>query len=142
MPSVERSAGAVVFRRVRGEIQYLLLHYEEGHWDFSKGHVEKGEKTEQTVRREIEEETGVRKIRFVPHFKETIRYFFWSRKRRILKFVVYLLAQTSQKKVILSHEHTGYLWLPASDAISQITFTTSRKVFEKAQKFLDSSGRL
>ena len=134
--AVERSAGAIVFRRASGKIYYLLLHYEEGHWDFPKGHVEKGEKTEQTVRREIEEETGIQTIRLIPEFKETIRYFFFSGKRRILKFVVYLLAQTSQKKVMLSHEHTNSLWLPASEAVPRITFATSRKVLEKADRFL------
>ncbi len=140
MPSVgnvERSAGAVVFHRAGRQICYLLLHYEEGHWDFPKGHIEKGEKTEQTVHREIEEETGIRSVRLIPNFKETIRYFFWSEKKRILKFVVYLLAQTSQKKVALSYEHQGYLWLPFPEALSQITFATSRKVLEKAHAFLE-----
>ena len=133
---VERSAGAIVFRRASGKIYYLLLHYGEGHWDFPKGHVERGEKTEETVRREIEEETEIRKIKFVPGFKETIRYFFFSGKRRILKFVVYLLAQTSQKEVMLSHEHTDSLWLSMPEALSQITFATSRKVLGKADRFL------
>lgn len=142
MPSVvERSAGAVVFRRVGGKIFYLLLHYGEGHWDFPKGHIEKGEKTEETVRREIEEETGIQKMQFVADFKETIRYFFWSGKRRILKFVVYLLAQTPQKEVVLSHEHIGYLWLPMPEALSRVTFATSRSVLEKAHKFLDAQPR-
>ena len=117
-------------------IYYLLLHYEEGHWDFPKGHIEKGEKTEQTIRREIEEETGIRNVRFVPEFQETVRYFFWSGKRRILKFVVYLLAETSERKVTLSHEHVGCLWLPVPGATSQITFATSRKILEKADTFL------
>ena len=35
----EKSCGAVVFKR-DGEVQYLLLHYEAGHWDYVKGQVE------------------------------------------------------------------------------------------------------
>ena len=139
MPSVERSAGAVVYHRAKKrEIYYLLLHYGQGHWDFPKGHVERGEKTEQTIRREIKEETGIRRIRFAPNFKETIRYLFWNHQKRILKFVVYLLAQTPHKKVSLSHEHSSYLWLSYPEALSQVTFDTSRNVLKKAQRFLET----
>ena len=55
----EKSCGAVIFR-VGNATKYLLLHYEAGHWDFVKGHSEKGESEEETVRREILEETGLR----------------------------------------------------------------------------------
>ena len=54
----EKSAGAIVFRKEKEPV-YLLLHYEAKHWDFPKGHVEKNETDEQTVRREIQEETGI-----------------------------------------------------------------------------------
>ena len=35
----EKSAGAILFVKEK-EPRYLLLHYEAGHWDFPKGHVE------------------------------------------------------------------------------------------------------
>ena len=133
---VERSAGAVIFRKEAKKILYLLLHYEEGHWDFPKGHIEKGEKTEETIRREIREETGITDLAFVDGFKETIRYFFWAGKKRILKFVVYTLAETSQKDVKLSFEHIDHAWLSFEEAKAKITFATSRKVLEKANAFL------
>ena len=133
---VERSAGAVIFRNEGEKILFLLLHYEEGHWDFPKGHVEKGEKTEETVRREVREETGLTQINFLPGFKETIRYFFRSGRKKILKFVAYLLAETSQKEVKLSFEHIDSAWLSFEEAKAKITFATSRKVLEKANAFL------
>ena len=67
---VGRSAGAIVFR---GPF-YLLLHYQSGHWDFPKGGIEKGEKTEETVRREVREETGIADLEFIPGFKKTIHF--------------------------------------------------------------------
>ncbi len=42
MISFEKSVGAVIFRKSDGAVMYLLLHYPSGHWDFSKGHMEKG----------------------------------------------------------------------------------------------------
>lgn len=138
---VERSAGAVIFRKGTKEALYLLLHYEEGHWDFPKGHIEAGEKTEETVRREVHEETGISRLVFVKGFKETIRYFFRVKKSRILKFVVYYLAGTSQRKVKLSSEHVSYKWLPFSEAKERITFATSQKVLKRAHATLKALRR-
>ena len=56
----EKSAGAVIFRMENGEPYYLLLRYYSGHWEFAKGHIEEGESNEETVKREIEEETGIK----------------------------------------------------------------------------------
>ena len=53
----EAGAGGVVFD-ARGRV--LLVRYQSGGWAFPKGHIEPGETPEQTSRREVEEETGVR----------------------------------------------------------------------------------
>ncbi len=39
----EISAGAVIVRNTRSGRKYLLLKNQKGHWDFPKGHIEKGE---------------------------------------------------------------------------------------------------
>ena len=49
----EKSCGAIVFKKEKQGIKYLLLHYEAGHWDFPKGNQEKNKKEEQTAAREI-----------------------------------------------------------------------------------------
>jgi bis(5'-nucleosidyl)-tetraphosphatase len=103
---VEHSAGAIVFRREKRRLLYLLLHYEEGHWGSAKGHIEKGETIEETARREIREESGLTDLRFCPGFKETNKYFFAAGGQRIFKTVVFLLAETRTEKVTLSFEHT------------------------------------
>ncbi|MFH1857663.1 MAG: NUDIX domain-containing protein [Candidatus Omnitrophota bacterium] len=135
---VEKSAGAVIYRWTSEGPLFLLLHYEEGHWDFPKGHREAGEKTEGTIRREVREETGITRLTFVRGFNETIRYFFWAEKKRILKFVVYYLARTDQEVVALSPEHVAHEWLPFSKAQKKITFATSRSVLQKARARLHS----
>ena len=137
---VERSAGAVVLRDVRGLPHYLLLHYGASHWDFPKGHIEPGETTDATIRREVKEETGIERLAFVPGFKETIRYAFSKPRSRVLKFVVYRLARTRTRRVRLSHEHQGFVWLPYEDALRRITFSSSRHVLEKAQAFLTAEA--
>ena len=72
----EVSAGAIIFRKEGNLNYYLLLHYTSGHWEFPKGHIEKGENEIETVKREIAEETGLKDIKIIDGFKERIKYFF------------------------------------------------------------------
>ncbi len=142
MPT-ERSAGAIIFRKEKGKIFYLLLHYpgashraNSDYWDFPKGHLEKGETLEDAAKREIEEETGLKKIKFVDGFKETIKYFFKWQGKNVLKFVTFFLAETKEKKVTISFEHIGYQWLPFEEAMKKLTFQNSREILKKANEFL------
>ena len=132
---VERSAGAVVFRK-EGEILYLVLEYGHGHWGFPKGKIETGEDMEETVKREIQEETGISRIRFVPNFKEKISYFYKKEGKTIYKEVVFFLVEGLQKKVTLSFEHSDYAWLKFEDAQEKVNFKNDKIVLEKAHKML------
>lgn len=132
----EKSAGAVVFRKERGIIKYLLLRYELGHWDFPKGWIESKEDPLETARREIKEETGINDVEFVPNFKKTIKYFFQWRGKKIFKTVTLFLAQTKTKRIKISYEHTGYKWLPYEKALRQLTYNNAKKVIKKADFFL------
>ena len=133
---VERSAGAVIFRKEGGKIYYLLLRYQAGHWDFPKGNIEKGEKLEETVKREIKEETGIEEISFSPNFKETIKYFYKLKGETIFKTVVFYLLETETKEVKISCEHIGYEWLPCEQALEQLTFKNAKEILKKANDFL------
>lgn len=151
----EKSVGAVVFRKVsdknkrkkNNKIYYLLLHYEAGHWDFPKGHIEKGESEIQTLKREVKEETGISDLQIIEGFKEYIKYFFRSKgyssfnfkkskRKNIFKLVVYYLAQTQTKEIKLSFEHIGCDWLLYKDALNRLTFDNAKNVLKKAHQFL------
>ena len=132
----EKSAGAVVFRREKNKIYYLLLHYEMGHWGFPKGHIEKGETQHQTALREIKEETGLTDIKFIGDFEEWYKYFFKLKGKNIFKIATYFLGETKTKKIKLSFEHIGYKWLTFKDALKQITFDNDKKILSDADKYL------
>ncbi len=132
----ELSAGAVIFRRENNEPIYLLVHYGGGHWDFVKGHIEEGEVPKQTARREIFEETRIDNLEFLPNFEERIRYFFKRGDIIVYKEVIFFVAETIQKKVKLSREHIGHIWLPYEDAMEQLTFENAKRVLRKVNKFL------
>ncbi len=132
---IEKSAGAVIFRKA-GEIKYLLLLYQAGHWDLPKGHVEKGETLEDTVKREVKEETGLEDMKIVSGFKETIKYFFKWEGKNILKFVTFFLAETDASEVRISQEHIGFEWLPYNEAVKRVTFKNAKEILKKANGFL------
>jgi len=133
---VEKSAGAVVFRRENNEIKYLLIQYTWGHWEFPRGLVEKGESLEDTARREIEEEVGIEDIKFIPGFKEWFKFFFRLKGKNIMKIATFLLAKTKTKKVKLSFEHKDYVWSEYDEALDKLTFKNSKEILRKANAFL------
>lgn len=144
---IEKSAGAIIFRKKGGKNHYLLLHYESGHWEFVKGHIEKGENMKDTVKREAKEEAGIGDLEFVEGFKETIKYFFkWppardaiqkgQKRENIMKFVTFLLAETKTEDIKLSLEHIGYEWLAYEQALKKLTFKNAKEILKKADEFL------
>ena len=139
MPS-EKSCGAVIFFDNSEGRKYLLLKHIEGHWDFPKGHVESGETEEQTALREVMEETGL-SVSLMPWFRETMSYFYTRENQKFHKDVVFFIGKPDSDKVVLSEEHTGFLWLSYEDALLKITFQNSREVLEKSEKFLNQ-GRI
>ena len=161
---LEKSAGAVIFSIAKrparkfhsGELrpaqpprrEYLLLHYESGHWDFPKGHLEGEETAEVAAQREIFEETGLRAIRILPGFQEHIKYWLWPYNaprrtpgKRILKLVTFFVAYAKRRGVQLSWEHTGYAWLPYKDAVKLVTYETAKEILRKAENFLKDADQ-
>ncbi len=132
----EKSAGAIIFRKEAESRKFLLLHYEEGHWDFPKGHVEKNETETETAKREIKEETGIKELKFLPKFKETISYYYKREGKLYRKEVVFFLAETGEAKIKISKEHIGFEWLEFDKALEKLTFKNAKELLKKAKDFL------
>lgn len=133
----EKSAGIIVFRKERNEIFYLILHYDSGHWDFPKGHVEKDEDEIKAATRELEEETGIKEIKIIDGFREIISYYFKDKNNNLIhKYVMFFLAETSEKKVKLSFEHKGFIWLPFKNAHERVTYKNAEELLKKVDRFL------
>jgi len=136
----ERSAGVVLFRVEEGQVYYLLLHYIEGHWDFPKGHIEPGESIEDTIRRELKEETGIEDLTLIPGFSKQIYYKFRRDGDLRSKCVEYRLGKTGCAGVTLSPEHKGYGWYVYYNAIRRVTYPNARDVLRSAERFLRQQG--
>jgi len=136
----EKSCGAVVFVRKDGVAKYLLLNYAAGHWDFVKGNVEANESEQQTVVRELQEETGITGAQFIDGLREDITYFYRRQGLTIHKEVVFFVMEAFTDKVELSFEHVGYVWLDYRRANEKLTFKNSKDVLQKAHEFLRTKG--
>jgi 8-oxo-dGTP pyrophosphatase MutT (NUDIX family) len=149
----ETSAGIIVYYKEKQKIsindkikqsnkrtilKYLLLHYEEGHWDFPKGHVEIGETHEEAAMRETKEETGLI-VNVNPLFKEKISYFFKSNETLIHKDVYFFVGEANTKEVNLSKEHIGYVWLSYENALKKLTYENAKELLKKANWFLENN---
>ena len=130
----EFSIAAIVYH----ESEYLLLKYGLGHWEFVKGHKEENESDEQTILRELEEETSITKATIINGFKEEYEYNFTFKGQRIHKRVRCYLIKTKTKDVKISYEHEDYVWLPLHKALKLVTYDNARGLLKKAVKFVKS----
>ncbi len=132
----EKSVGCALFRKNDSEKEFLLLHYKADHWGFPKGHVEQGETEEQTLRREVQEETTLKNIAIMPGFRQYTKYYFRRGKETVFKEVPFYLAESSGGNVKISHEHQGFEWLSFEKAMKRLSFKNTKTVLEKAIEFL------
>jgi 8-oxo-dGTP pyrophosphatase MutT (NUDIX family) len=137
----ERSAGAIVVHRSDSKIEYLILHYPAGHWDFPKGNVEKGESELDAAIREIGEETGLTDLKFINGFKKMIQYYYRKGDQLVKKTVTFYLAESKTKDVKISFEHQGYVWLPIDEALAKVTYQNARNVLKEAHRFLTETNQ-
>jgi 8-oxo-dGTP pyrophosphatase MutT (NUDIX family) len=134
--SNEFSCGAVVYTLDNQNMIFLLLHYFCGHWDFPKGNRERGENYVDTIRREIKEETGIRDLIFIDGFEKEISYKYKREHQLISKKVLFRLARTHSKEVLLSSEHRNFSWDTYAMALQRLTYKKSKEILTVSYKFL------
>lgn len=118
-------------------MEYLLLHYPSGHWDFVKGNVEKGEKELETVRREALEEAGIEDLRIINGFREKIEYYYRRGETLVHKEVVFYLGETLQDEIRLSDEHLDGRWFTYGEALARVTYDNAKNLLRKAHKLVE-----
>ena len=134
------SSGAALFRRVDGALHFLAVESrtQRGYWGLVKGHVEAGESIAEAARREIAEEVGLRDVRFLPGFREEVRYRLPSGDDKV---VYYFLAHAGAGEVRLQAEEIAdYRWLPFPAVCELLTFPEAGRVVERAARFLETEG--
>lgn len=130
----EKSCGAVCFDDTQGAPRVLVIrHRYGGHWAFPKGHVEAGEREEDTAVREVREETGA-EIRLVSGFREVTTY---SPAKGVMKDVVFFLAKLTGGALRPQPEEVRAVCLLSPDkAMARLTYAADRALLKSALAFL------
>ena len=135
----EVSAGGVMYRKHSDGIQIALIHV-RNRWGLPKGHVEEGERIEETALREVREETGL-EGRVVKKLGD-IRYAYRDKTKegepiRIYKRVhFYLLRYVKGDVRDHDHEVDEARWFPMDQVIKNLKFATERKMVHRALSIL------
>jgi tRNA nucleotidyltransferase (CCA-adding enzyme) len=131
----EKSCGAIQFRVIDNEVQYLILKSLEpnSYWGFAKGHMESLETEEETCIREVFEETGI-KIEIENDFRMVDKYKISEDAEK--EVVIYLANTKGQSVTIQQEEIMDYKWCNYNTAINLLTFESSRNMLDKANKIL------
>ncbi len=141
----EYSAGAVVYCQ-GNEIEFLLLQntLKKTYWEFPKGKIEDKEDIQATVKREIEEETGLKNFKIIPDFKEKITWFFKFKGDLIKKESTYLLAEVKaedKNQVRISNEHQEFKWMTFSQANKEINIKANKVLVNQAYNFINEKNK-
>ncbi len=130
----EKSCGAVIYRHICGSIRYLLIkNRRSSNWSFPKGHIEDGETLEETAKREVLEETGIR-LNIHPGFISKSQY---TIQNKIQKTVHIFVGTTKDEQTkIQPEEIEDYIWLPFEGAYNCLKFDNDKAILKDANQFL------
>ncbi|MGB9707737.1 MAG: NUDIX domain-containing protein [Candidatus Pacearchaeota archaeon] len=114
-------------------LRYLLLrrklHWKG--WEFPKGGVIAREKIENTVRREVQEETGLKVLNIIPFkSKGEFTYDKKTQRERKAKGFSYILFGCEVKKgrvKISKKEHDNFKWLSYAKAVKLLRWPNQKK---------------
>jgi 8-oxo-dGTP pyrophosphatase MutT (NUDIX family) len=127
---------AIVFRRRRGVIEYLLLKRlpeRNGFWQPMTGGVEEGETRVEALHREIGEETGIRNlIRVI----EGLFYFEFSDPDLNQEYVYGVEVSPSETVVLDGREHSEYRWCSFQEALQLLCWKENKEALRRLNGLL------
>jgi len=137
----EVSAGGVIYRRGEDRAEVALIHTGK-RWGLPKGHVEEGERVEETAVREVREETGL--LGKLDRKLGQISYTYRGKSRtgrpiRVAKRVTFFLLEYMEGEV---HSHDYEVeearWFALDEALAKLSFATEQKMMRRAQRAIET----
>lgn len=95
------------------------------HWDIPGGRIQEGHTALETLQREVEEETGIKQISNPTLFTAVISNFKdipINGFKTGLALMIYRVEIAKSARITLSHEHSGYEWVPSKEAAKRLAY--------------------
>ncbi len=134
----------VVYTIVKNKPQYLILkrklHWKG--WEFPKGGKRFYETDLMTLRRELKEETGIKKFKIKNKFKINDGYDYdklYSDRKGFCgqKYKVLFVVEVKKQKIKIDNlEHSNYKWVDFKTAKRILTWENQRKLLKKVNRKL------
>ncbi|MBW1605276.1 bis(5'-nucleosyl)-tetraphosphatase [Lactobacillus sp. Sy-1] len=134
----ELDGGAIIYRVVNGQPEYLLLKSATSDfWGFPKGHIEGTESYEEAAVREAKEETNLT-IQLDTGFNHNLDYDMNNGNHKTVKFFV---AEVPDDSAITRQEVeiSNYGWFAYQAARDRLTYDNLRELLDAAEKYLTKS---
>lgn len=139
----EETAGGVVFRRTDRGVEILMIQDAKDRWTIPKGHVEKGERLEETALREIEEETGLSDLKIIDRLGK-IDFRYRKKDKLILMtthiFMIHAHKNSDNYKPEESEGIKDVAWFPANEALDHIEYDDIGKLILLTLKKIRNGG--
>ncbi len=134
IPKEDKSCGAIVFTRMDGQIQYVLIESKKGIYGFPKGHVENSETETETALREVFEETRLT-VELIDGFRIEDHYIISNTKvaRKVVYFLGYFQNQNFKHP---EEELSGIALLPYAEAMNLLPFDSLKRILTAANRHI------
>lgn len=133
----ELSLGALIYQS-KDPVNIVLVLDRHNNWGLPKGHPDDGETKEETLEREIKEETGIKDLRIGEEIGR-INYKFKDKEGLIDKDVAFYLAETGEEK--FSPEDTDEIkkveWFSKEKALTTIKFDSLKEIINKGMAIIE-----
>lgn len=130
----KKSAGGVVLND-RGEV--LVVNQNHRSWSLPKGHIDPGEDELTAAKREIYEESGVKKLELVKKLGSYHRFKLGLDEkddRSEMKTITLFLFRTSQNKLSpIDPKHPEARWVAKGEVAKMLTHPKDKAFFEKVK---------
>lgn len=134
---------AVIFRRLEGNPEFLILHRipkKSGTWQSVTGAIENDESEENALKREIFEETGIKASDILDYSK--IMEFEFGREKNLRHENVFSVEVKPDVRITdennVYREHDEWMWCREDEAMSLVRWKNNKEAIKKtAEKCRD-----